>query len=64
MNTTIKVLLGLAAGMAAMTTIGFLMAKTEKQSTIQADADPFTEGLTSEMIDLDTQEFILQKLNR
>lgn len=32
MNTTIKSLLGLAAGMAAMTAIGFLIMKIEQQN--------------------------------
>ena len=64
MNTTIKSLLGLAAGMAAMTAIGFLITKDEKQTEVQVDADQSKEGLTSELIDLDTYEFIPQKLNR
>ncbi len=63
MNTTIKSLLGLAAGMAAITTIGFLIAKNEKQNEVQV-GDQSKEGLTSEMIDLDTYEFILQKINQ
>jgi hypothetical protein len=63
MNTTIKSLLGLAASMVAITTIGFLMAKNEKQDEDQV-GDQSKEGLTSEMIDLDTYEFILQKINQ